>query len=218
MKVSTEACILGAWFAKQGIHAKTVLDIGAGTGLLMHMLAQQWSGTMHGIEIDPDAAGQLSDNINRSPWKERMAYYKGDIRSYPFPLTFDFIITNPPFYEKQLASSDPAINLARHSSSLSLEELIIAIDRNLSANGSFGILLPVNRSIIFENLAKARGFFLLQKLEIKQSPSHAYFRTILHMGREKIVEGTQSVLSIRDKDGNYSNEFNQLLNEYYLYL
>ena len=59
MKVSTEACILGAWFARQKNGAMDVLDIGSGTGLLMLMLAQQWQGVFHGIEIDHQAAGQL---------------------------------------------------------------------------------------------------------------------------------------------------------------
>jgi tRNA1Val (adenine37-N6)-methyltransferase len=76
MKVSTEACILGAWFGSRQIQSKTTLDIGSGTGLLMLMLAQQWQGSFHGIEIDANAAGQLRENILQSGWKDNVLCLK----------------------------------------------------------------------------------------------------------------------------------------------
>lgn len=218
MKVSTEACILGAWFARQKNDARNVLDIGSGTGLLMLMLAQQWQGVFHGIEIDPQAAGQLRENIDRSPWKGSCQVFEGDVRSYPLPVAYDFIITNPPFYEQQLKSSNHAINLARHSASLSLEELLTSIDKHLSDKGRLGIILPTDRAVQFENMAKEKGFFLIEKTEISHSPSHGTFRSILHLGRKENVRGIHSMLSIRDNAGNYSADFNQLMKDYYLNL
>lgn len=218
MKVSTEACILGAWFAGQKNGEMTVLDIGSGTGLLMLMLAQQWQGVFHGIEIDHPAAWQLRENIDRSPWKDRFQVFEGDVRSYPLPVAYDFIISNPPFYEQQLKSSDHAINLARHSDSLTLEELLKAIDAHLSAEGRFGIILPTERAVQFENMAKEKGFCLIEKLEISHSPSHSPFRSILHLGRKENIREKNSTLIIRDKAGNYSTDFIQLMKDYYLYL
>ena len=218
MKVSTEACILGAWYARQKNGAMTVLDIGSGTGLLMLMLAQQWQGVFHGIEIDHRAAGQLRENIGRSPWKESCQVFEGDVRIYPLPVAYDFIISNPPFYEQQLKSSDPAINLARHSDSLNLEELLKAIEARLSAEGCVGIILPTDRALQFENMAKEKGFCLIEKLEISHSPSHAPFRSILHLGRKENAPEKHSRLHIRDSAGNYSADFIELLKDYYLYL
>lgn len=218
MKVSTEACILGAWFARQNNGAMTVLDIGSGTGLLMLMLAQQWQGVFHGIEIDPRAAGQLRENIDRSPWKDSCQVFEGDVRSYPLPVAYDFIITNPPFHEQQLKSSNHAINLARHSASLSLEELLTAVDKHLSDKGRLGIILPTGRAVQFENMAKEKGFSLIEKTEISHSPSHGTFRSILHLGRKENVREIHSTLPIRDNAGNYSADFIQLMKDYYLYL
>jgi tRNA1Val (adenine37-N6)-methyltransferase len=218
MKVSTEACILGAWFARQKNSATTVLDIGSGTGLLMLMLAQQWDGVFHGIEIDPRAAGQLRENIDRSPWKDSCQVFEGDVRSYPLAVVYDFIITNPPFYEQQLKSKDHSINLARHSDSLSIEELLTTIDKHLSAEGRFGIILPTGRAVQFENMAKAKGYCLFEKLEISHSPSHTTFRSILHLGRKENGREKHSTLYIRDSAGNYSAAFIQLMKDYYLYL
>jgi len=218
MKVSTEACILGAWFARQKNDARNVLDIGSGTGLLMLMLAQQWQGVFHGIEIDPRGAGQLQENIDSSPWKDSCKVFEGDVRSYPLPVAYDFIITNPPFYEQQLKSSNHAINLARHSSSLSLEELLTVIDNHLTTEGHFGIILPTGRAVQFENMAKEKGFKLIEKLEISHSPSHTPFRSILHLSRKENGREIHSTLYIRDSAGNYSADFIQLMKDYYLYL
>ena len=218
MKVSTEACILGAWFANLDIRPKTILDIGSGTGLLMLMLAQKWPGTFHGIEIDPDAAGQLNENIDASPRKEKCIAYQGDIRNYTLPIQYDFIITNPPFYENQLNSKNRSINLARHSSELSLEELLTSIQSHLNPTGSFGIILPTNRAIYFAKMASENQFYLKQKLDIRHSDLHGDFRTILHMGRKESPQVLTSTLIIRDEAGNYSREFTHLMKDYYLYL
>ncbi len=218
MKVSTEACILGAWFGNQDLHAKTVLDIGSGTGLLMLMLAQKWQGKIQGIEIDTNAAEQLKENIQRSPWEETCSIFYGDIRTYPLPVAYDFIITNPPFYENQLESPSKSVNLARHSNSLTLEELLNAIDTHLYSTGSFGVILPTDRAIYFEKLAVEKGFSLLKKLEISHSPAHTPFRTILHMGRKSLQNPLMEKLTIRDNDGQYSKDFTSLLKDYYLHL
>ena len=66
MKVCTDACILGAWFAEKTPSYSLVLDIGSGTGLLMLMLAQQHKGQIQGIELDLAAFKQLKENITQS--------------------------------------------------------------------------------------------------------------------------------------------------------
>ena len=153
MKVCTDACILGAWFSEKTPAYSSVLDIGSGTGLLMLMLAQKHKGEIQGIELDLSAFKQLKDNIGQSRWRGELKVFPGDVRQFNFPHKFDFIITNPPFYERDLETDSHARNLARHSKELTLAELLAAIDENLSAEGSFGILLPYHRVNYFEGLA-----------------------------------------------------------------
>ena len=98
MKVCTDACILGAWFSAKIARYSTVLDIGSGTGLLMMMLAQRSQAEIHGIEIDPTAYEQLKENTSQNDWQERLKVFAGDARSFHFPLKYDFIISNPPFF------------------------------------------------------------------------------------------------------------------------
>src|ERR1700736_6230070 len=82
MKVCTDACILGAWFAEKTPSYSLVLDIGSGTGLLMLMLAQKHKGEIHGIELEQSCFNQLRDNIQQSKWKDKLKVFPGDTRSF----------------------------------------------------------------------------------------------------------------------------------------
>ena len=218
MKVCTDSCILGAWFAEKIPSYSTVLDIGTGTGLLMLMLAQKNKALISGIEIDLPSYKQLKENIKQSPWKQRIHIYPGDVRQFAFPEKFDFIISNPPFFENDLPSKWETKNIAKHSKELSLNELIEVIDINLDKSGSFGILLPYHRTDYFEELALKRQFYLNEKLSIKQTQKHDFFRSILHFSRNKVQPMEEHRLIIQEADGKYSEEFTELLKDYYLKL
>ena len=218
MKVCTDACILGAWFAEKIPSNSMVLDIGSGTGLLMLMLAQKNKSEIDGIEVDLPSFKQLKENISKSKWKDSLHAFPGDVRSFSFATKYDFIIVNPPFYEGDLVSSSEEKNIARHSRELTLEKLIEVIDNNLSAAGSFGILLPYHRALWFEAVALENNFYAHEKLHIRQTPAHHFFRSIMHFSRNKVNSGVTVELTIQDRKGEYTEEFVELLKDYYLYL
>ena len=219
MKVCTDACILGAWFADKVPPYASILDIGSGTGLLMLMLAQKHKAEIVGIEIDLSAFRQLKKNLDSSPWRKILKAFPGDVRNYQFPEKFDFIISNPPFFENDLPSSSETANLARHSKQLTLTELLGVIDNNLSPRGSFGILLPFHRTAWFEEQAATTyGFELSERLLVRQTPNHGYFRSILHFCRNRGNFVPVTDLTITNGEGIYSNDFVELMKDYYLYL
>lgn len=218
MKVCTDACILGAWFSEKTAAYSSILDIGSGTGLLMLMLAQKHKGDILGIELDLSAFKQLKENIGQSKWKGELKVFPGDVRHFNFPHKFDFIISNPPFYEGDLEAGTHTRNLARHSKELTFTELLTAVDDNLSAEGSFGILLPYHRVQYFEDLASARHFHLRERLLIRQTPRHDLFRAVLHFSRNRENFVPETELSIQDERGVYTEDFVELMRDYYLKL
>ena len=218
MKVCTDACILGAWFSAKIPNYTTVLDIGSGTGLLMMMLAQRSQAEIHGIEIDPAAYVQLQENTSQNDWQKRLKVFHGDARSFQFPLKYDFIISNPPFFENDLLSTDDREQVAKHSKHLSLEALIEVIASNLQPHGAFGILLPYHRWEAFNKLATQQHFSLTEKLIVRHTPKHAPFRAILHYTRNADHFAPDIELIIQQQNGGYTPEFVELLKDYYLHL
>jgi tRNA1Val (adenine37-N6)-methyltransferase len=222
MKVCTDACIFGAWFAAR-IAGYTspedvTLDIGCGTGLLMLMLAQTTKGHIDGIEIGGSCYSQLSKNLANSPWSNRLQAIHGDVRSYGALHKYKFIIVNPPFYENDLSSTHEGKQLAMHSRELKLEELVKAILHNLAPGGTVGILLPFRRAINFEELAVNSGLFKTDELKVKQSPKHPWFRSMAMYCLSKPGEIRYSELIIKDEMAQYTPAFVELLKPYYLHL
>ena len=216
MKVCTDSCILGAWTAIRLNGSRQMLDIGAGTGLLTLMLAQKNPSHFDAIEMDEAAFRQAVENIAASSWSTRINLINGDARQYAFSHKYDFIITNPPFFEADLLSSSLAKNKARHASTLSLEELLSVILRHLHTSGAFSILLPYHRTDYFEKLARNKGFFLQEKLLVKQTPTHSPFRSVLLFALKEAVPVDVRKLTIRDEEGKETTEFLDLLKDYYL--
>lgn len=218
MKVCTDACILGAWFAEKIPSQSKVLDLGSGTGLLMLMLAQKNEAEIQGIELDLASFKQLKANISRCPWKERLRVFPGDARVYSYPVKYDFIISNPPFFEEDLLSASYRRNIAKHGLELDLEDLLRIIDANLEPMGSFGILLPYHRTVYFEDQAKKLHFYPTEKLFVRPTPGHEHFRSILHFCRKKQQFIPESELTIQDDKSGYTEEFAELLRDYYMHL
>lgn len=147
MKVGTDGVLLGAW--ADGGHR--ILDIGAGTGVLSLMMAQRFnSSNIIGIDIDSEACIQAAENVNMSEFRDRIniinisfqhfVNMQKDKKEEPF----DAIVSNPPFFIKSLQSDIIQRNIARHTSTLSHEELLEGVSMILSKNGIFSTIIPFN--------------------------------------------------------------------------
>jgi tRNA1Val (adenine37-N6)-methyltransferase len=141
---------------------------------------------------------------------------QGDARLVHLGRKYDLVISNPPFFENDLKTEDSRRNLALHSASLSLEELLTVIKKNLAENGRFAVLLPYHRKKEFEQLVMAAGFNVAEEVSVKQTPAHPYFRMIL-LCTTVVAPEVHTSIFIRDCD-EYSPAFINLLKDYYLKL
>jgi tRNA1Val (adenine37-N6)-methyltransferase len=215
MKLCTDSCILGAWTALRVKTAKSLLDIGTGTGVLSLMLAQKNGFFIDAIESDPESADQARENFQQSPWAVRLRIIHADVLLHVFESRYDFIITNPPFFESDLRSPKLKKNRAKHDESLTLDQLVSAISKNLRPDGAFSILLPFHRTDYFEKCAAASGFFLSEKLTVRQTPAHAPFRSICLFSAMKQPDIVLDEMIVKDEKGKYSEGFSRLMGEYY---
>lgn len=219
MKVCTDSCVLGAWAAEKvkGKLPNKILDIGTGTGLLSLMVAQKNPVFIDAIDIDQFAATQAKENFEASPWNQNLNAFCGNVLTWQADSKYDCIISNPPFFENDILPQEEGKKNSKHADSLALYDLITVTDALLKDAGFFCILLPYTRSGYFETEAMKHSLFVNEKLHIKQSTRHSYFRTILLLEREQKPE-KQNELAIKNNVNGYTPEFTSLLKDYYLYL
>ncbi len=218
MKVTTDACILGAW-APIPNNATNALDIGAGTGLLSLMLAQRDNDLkIDAVELDKIAAEQAKNNFQQSPWKERLSIFEGDAVGFNYLNTYDLIITNPPFFNNSLLGPDNAKNVARHTGSLSYIDLLKIVLNRLNEKGYFVILLPMPEYLEFETLAIQYKLFVISKLCIKHRKDAPIKRVIGIFSKINTHHITDDELTIYEIGNKYTDKFTQLLAPYYLHL
>ncbi len=96
MKVGTDGVLLGAWTDLSA--SRHILDIGTGTGLIALMMAQRSpEAQITAIDLDAEAVSQARDNIQHSPWKDRIEALLQDVCTYSIDKKFDTIVSNPPY-------------------------------------------------------------------------------------------------------------------------
>ena len=236
MKVCTDACLFGAWVAKQPSleSSHSILDIGTGTGLLSLILAQitnKNNTKITAVEIESQAAAEASSNFSISKWNERLSLVNDSIQNYTANFTaaadenspFDIIITNPPFYEGDLKSPDTNKNKAAHSTELSWTSLVENSSSLLKEEGHFFVLVPTLRAYTMQKLAEANHMYLAEEVLVYNDAKHLPFRSFLHFQKNmNSLDKGNSVLRnkivIKNADNTYSTAFTELLKDYYLHL
>lgn len=221
MKVGTDGVLLGAWADyTDSLTDKdySILDIGAGTGLISLMAAQRSNAVVWAIEIDSAAAKQAQDNFELSPWKNRINIICGDIiiNDAFTNMKFNHIVCNPPFFKNDLHSPEQRRNQARHDSSLPIDELVFVGSELLKKNGSISIILPLNRFDEANSLFEDIGLFLSRKCTVSSRYSGKVIRVIAAWSVKK-SELSSHHLNIYMAESNvYHQDFIDLTKEFYL--
>jgi len=232
MKVCTDACLFGAWVSQKDIlqNANSIVDIGAGTGLLSLMLAQVTENTkasIMAIEIESKAAEEANSNFNLCKWTNRLVLVNDSIQNFTANnnniVLFDIVISNPPFYEGDLKSPNANKNKAAHSTELPWTSLVENVSTLLNDAGSFFVLVPTLRAYTMQKLAEAQQLELVEEVLVYNDAKHLPFRSFLHFTKsnsliDKEIFVLRNKMVIKNGDNTYSAEFTKLLKDYYLYL
>ena len=215
MKVGTDGVLLGAWAQAAGSD-RSVLDLGAGSGLLSLMLAQRYGHIgVTAVEIEPEACADCRCNFDASPWRRRLTAVCGDALEYRSCQAPDLIVSNPPFFIEAQQSPDERRARARHADSLSPEAVVRYAADALSAEGSVALIFPTTLADTIIFTGEMLHLKERRRLDVCMRQGRPPERTLLQLAR---VDGApeRSVISVRDLTGAFTDDYRRLVEPFYL--
>lgn len=215
MKINTDGVLLGAMADVS--HPKRILDIGTGTGVIALMLAQRFPMTpVHAIEIDAMAAETAKHNFANSPFADRITGYHCSLSEFEPMITYDLIVSNPPYFLYSLKNPDKRKSMARHTDWMFFDMLLQKSMEWLSASGSLQLVLPM--SLMDEVRQKAVnkfGFVVQWEVNIYSFEGERPIRGIMSIGFEEELMDKRDFI-IYESKGEYSRSYKESLKEFFL--
>ena len=218
MKVGTDSVLLGAWCPVDN-NPFSILDIGAGTGILSLMLAQRSNAEqIDAIEIDENAYEQCVENFENSPWSDRLFCFHAGLDEFVAEPEeeYDIIISNPPFYSEDFKTDNSQRDLARFQDALPFEELVEAANLLLSENGIFAVIIPFKEEERFIDLCAEVELFPVKVTRVKGTHNTLVVRSLLAFKRYElsVLEADELVIEINRHE--YTDDYINLTKEFYL--
>ncbi len=217
MKIGTDGVLLGGWVSVKN-KPFSILDIGAGTGIIALQLAQRSNAEMvDAIEIDEDAYEQCVDNFENSPWGDRLFCYHASLEEFVDEIEgkYDIVISNPPFYSEDYKTTDESRDIARFTDALPFDELIESASQLLSDEGIFAVIIPRKEEENFIKMASEVNLFPNRICRVRGTQTSEEKRSMLEFSFEKISPKIEN-LTIEISRHNYTEEYKNLVQDFYL--
>lgn len=217
MKVGTDGVLLGAW-AKINENVFSILDIGAGTGLIGLMMAQRSNAeVIDAIELHDEAYEQTVENFELSDWGDRLFCYHASFQEFVEEIEdeYDLIISNPPFYTSTYKELPEERAMARHSESLTYADLLSGTAKLLSKIGTCAFIIPFTEEENFIKIANENGLYLNRVTRVKGTLEAPIKRSLLQFSFSKIeIEETDLIIEIERHK--YTEEYKRLVQDFYI--
>lgn len=217
MKVGTDGVLLGAW-ATLAHNPDSILDIGAGSGLLALMLAQRSDATLiDALEIQVADFEQCVSNFEASPWADRLYCYHASLQDFALEVEeqYDLIVSNPPFHVETPSSGDPSRDKARQARSLPFSELLRGVSELLAPVGKFVVVLPYGQVSQFRVLAESSGLFPARLLQVRGNLDSEIKRCLIEFQFGKTSCEDEELVIELDRHV-YTPEYIALTRDFYL--
>ena len=224
MKVGTDGVLLGAWARVE--HCDHILDMGTGTGLVALMAAQRSGAHIVAIDLDADAVAQATENVAASPWANRIQVLEADARELAcseFEIQkvcasesfFDAILCNPPFFENSLKCPDSARTMARHTDTLSFDELARSAARLLTPDGELSVVIPYDRAHDMTVSCACHGLFATRQTIVVPVEGGKPKRILMAFSRSGAAHSVET-LCMQDAQRHYTPAYIHLVEDFYL--
>jgi tRNA1Val (adenine37-N6)-methyltransferase len=219
MKVGTDGVLLGAWVPVADDATRSVLDVGAGTGLVALMIAQRNAeAEIDAIEIDEDACMQAFGNVEKSPFKNRIKIIHQSFPEYVTAKKYDLIVSNPPFFAHSLKSPDQKRNAARHNDMLPLRLLIGHATKMLSERGRIALILPVQLSEELDFIIATHGLYQIRRTDVIPAEGLKPKRFLIELSAKNLPgkRHATNTLVLETNERKRTLQYQELTKDFYL--
>lgn len=207
-------------FAKEIKRNSTILDMGAGTGILGILLSAKTQETkIVGVEIQPEVAEMAKRSIILNQLQNRIEILCEDIKKLKEKYevgNFDAVVTNPPYKKKGTGgiNENEAKLISRHEITTDLEDFISIASYLLKDQGSiYMVHRPERLADILVNLRK----YKLEPKNIKfiypnqeREPNLILIKAIKNARPFLKIE---KPIYIYDLQGNYTKDILEIYNK-----
>ncbi len=217
MKIGTDGVLLGAW-VNLDLNPNSVLDIGAGTGVLSLMLAQRsFAEMIEAIEIDANAYEQAVDNFENSPWGDRLFCYHAGFLEFVDEVSekYDVIVSNPPFFGENYKTDNKQRDLARFQDALPFDHLLYGTAKLLSDTGEASFVIPFTEEENFINIAAQFQLYPKKITRVRGTFSSKIKRSLLCFSFHKNTVITDDLI-IEITRHQYTDAYITLTKDFYL--
>jgi tRNA1Val (adenine37-N6)-methyltransferase len=215
MKVGTDAVLLGAWVNVS--NAQRILEIGSGSGVIALMLAQRsLSDTqIDAIDIDESSVRQARENVAHSSWKEKVQVHHIPLQEWQPGVTYDLIVSNPPFFNNSLLPPNAIRRDARHSVTLTCDQLLACAKNLLAPGGKLAVVLPYQEGTEWMEKASRIGMFVNRRLAFFTRAGKPQERWLLEWGLFA-TEMEDSTLVLYEVGNQRTADYRNLTSSFYL--
>ncbi|MFD2551173.1 tRNA1(Val) (adenine(37)-N6)-methyltransferase [Bizionia sediminis] len=222
MKIGTDSVLLGAW-TNLNFSPTSILDIGAGTGILALMLAQRvaatglYVNTIDALEIDANAYEQCVDNFENSPWADALFCYHASLEEFAEEIddTYDLIISNPPFYSENYKTPNQQRDSARFQDAMPFPQLLAAVAKLLSETGQFSVIVPHQEASHFLELATNFKLYPNYITQVKGHATAPVKRSLITLSKQA-TNIQETTLVIETERHQYTQDYINLTQAFYL--
>lgn len=217
MKINTDGVLLGALATVS--NSNTILDLGTGTGVIALMLAQRnHNAEIDAIDIDGTACSKATQNFENSLFHDRLKAHHYGFKTY-FELypakKYDLIVSNPPFFLNALQSPKASNNLSKHTDEQFFIDLLRVAQNHLNTNGHLELIVPVDISLMLQNLAPDFQLKAFNCVKIKSQENKAHIRHIISFSRSQMKEIAFSEFCIYEEQGVHSMAYKAALKDFF---
>ncbi len=214
MKVGTDAVLLGAWANIE--HANRIVDAGCGSGVIALMAAQRNAHALvTGLEIEPEAAAQATENSAASPFNERIRIVQTDVFGFG-EAVYDHVVCNPPFHAGHVVPENEQRKNARHASN-GMDEWFRMTYRLSTEAGKASFVLPYESFDSLNVKTRKLGWHISRYCSVSPREGKEPVRMLIELSKEDVTCELSEIQIETTARGVYHESYLTLVKDFYLF-